>query len=144
MKVGVDIHALEDDAFRASCENGHIEIAKWLYSLGGVDIHAANDDAFRRSCERQRIESIIFLLHIDTNSSTSQINSKYDYVHKLDLDNAVTKLLFDVSFQAGHIDNKIKLTDQLTNKYTIQKQEILSRITDHLIPDIATMIYYYV
>ena len=39
-----------DYAFRYSCINGHIEIAKWLYSLGGVDIHANNDDAFRYSC----------------------------------------------------------------------------------------------
>ena len=28
-----------DYVFRCSCYNGHIEIAKWLYSLGGVNIH---------------------------------------------------------------------------------------------------------
>jgi hypothetical protein len=39
-----------------ACIDGHLRIAKWLYSLGGadgvgkVDIHAENDYAFRYSC----------------------------------------------------------------------------------------------
>jgi hypothetical protein len=151
---GVDIHFENDNAFISSCGNGHIEVAKWiysfgnmnihfdndwlfhfsfdenievpkwLYSLGGVDIHAHNDHAFRESCGVKNIEAIIFLLSID---------NKYDYVHKKD--NIVTKLLFD---------NEIKLSDDLMAKYAAEKQSTISEIVDHLIPDIADMIYYYI
>ena len=33
-KGAVDIHFDNDYVFRYSCENGHLEVAKWLYSLG--------------------------------------------------------------------------------------------------------------
>jgi hypothetical protein len=29
----VDIHAMEDGAFRSACRNGHLETAKWLLTL---------------------------------------------------------------------------------------------------------------
>ena len=32
-----------------NCEKGHINIARWLFSLGGVNIHADNEYAFRKS-----------------------------------------------------------------------------------------------
>jgi len=42
----INIHSTRDFAFRHSCENGHIDVAKWLYSLGNIDIHAKNNHAF--------------------------------------------------------------------------------------------------
>jgi hypothetical protein len=33
-----------------ACGDGHLPVARSLYSLGGVDIHAENDLAFRRAC----------------------------------------------------------------------------------------------
>jgi hypothetical protein len=138
---GVNIHADNDDAFRSSCRHNHIEITKWLldisnnelYSLGGINIHAAKDDAFHSSCSRKHIETVIFLLSLP---------NKYNYLHKTN--DVMAKILFDYGIRTGQIGNKIELTTELINIYTAQKQEILSRIIDHLIPDIADIIYYYV
>jgi hypothetical protein len=141
---GVDIHAKNDEAFLYSCYKGQIEMAKWLYSLGAVvsntyriesavNIHTDDTyDAFGCSCRSGHIEIIIFLL---------TIYNKYNYIHTID--NIATKLLFDLRTD-GKIGNNIKLTTELTDKYTILKQSIMSEITEHLIPDIATIIYYYV
>jgi hypothetical protein len=46
---GVDGH-VKARAFRASCEDGHLDTARWIYSLGDVDIHTRRDHAFRWSC----------------------------------------------------------------------------------------------
>ena len=52
----INIHVNDEDAFRCSCANGHINIAQWLYELGlennqPINIHANNEDAFRCSCK---------------------------------------------------------------------------------------------
>ena len=47
----VDIHANDDYAFQLSCENGHLAVAQWLYSLGGVYIHADGECPFEMSCK---------------------------------------------------------------------------------------------
>ena len=43
-----------------SCENGHINIAQWLYEISiqdnqPIDIHANDEDAFCLSCENGHI-----------------------------------------------------------------------------------------
>jgi hypothetical protein len=104
-----------------------------LYSLGGINIHADNDRAFRSSCVNGHIEIVIFLLSLRNADKSASIDGKYDYIHTED--NMMTKLLFD---------HNIKLTEKLTDKYTAEKQKMISQMSEHLIPDIATMIYYYV
>lgn len=63
----IDIHAQNNQAFRSSCENGHLEVAKYVYSLGEIDengtidIHVYNDEPFRKSCANGHLEVAQFI-----------------------------------------------------------------------------------
>ena len=50
---------------RGACENGHIEVAKWVYSLGGVNIHGYNDYAFRLACGNGHLEVAKWIYSLD-------------------------------------------------------------------------------
>lgn len=52
---------MNEIAFRNSCRNKHIEVAKWLYSLGEIDIHVMDDFAFKWSCKNNDIEMVKWL-----------------------------------------------------------------------------------
>ena len=58
----IDIHAASEYAFRCSCENGDIEMARWLIYLGEsegynkIDIHVDDEDAFYLGCGSGNIE----------------------------------------------------------------------------------------
>ena len=47
-----------EDAFQKACEFGHLELAQWIYSLGGVDHHAYNEWAFVLACEIGHLEMV--------------------------------------------------------------------------------------
>ena len=95
-----------DFTFRLRCQNGHIEVAKWLYSLDKIDIHAFEDDVFRYSCQNGHIEVGKWLCtltdkYIITNEKTCEykiIKSPSILMKKL-ID--PKKHLFDI-----HIDEK--------------------------------------
>jgi len=61
-KYSIDIHVEEEYAFRYSCCNGHLEIAKHLVLLGEdpyygkINIHAKWEWAFRISCREGHME----------------------------------------------------------------------------------------
>ena len=54
--LNINIHKGDEYAFGLSCENGRLEVAKWLIELswnndiGLINIHAFNEYAFRGSC----------------------------------------------------------------------------------------------
>ena len=61
----INIHADNDMAFRYACENGHLGMAQWLYSLDGyIDIHAVNEYAFRMSCQNKHCDIMLWLLEL--------------------------------------------------------------------------------
>ena len=45
----VDHHVKGEEAFQLACYSGHLEVAQWVYLLGGVDHHAEDERAFRRA-----------------------------------------------------------------------------------------------
>lgn len=49
----IDVHAVDEDAFRCACWKGRESTVKLLLSLEGdrkIDIHAVNEHAFRLAC----------------------------------------------------------------------------------------------
>jgi len=85
-----DILMKSKKGFIWNCENGHIDVAKWLLeiesnsfpyqpalsrtriSLGGVNIHADNECAFRWSCKNGHMNVAKWLLEIGSDSLPSQ------------------------------------------------------------------------
>ena len=60
-----DISALNEVAFRWTCENGHLDIAQWLYQIKPtIDISAQDEEAFRGTCQNGHLEVAQWLYHI--------------------------------------------------------------------------------
>jgi hypothetical protein len=43
-------------AFGSVCSRGHLELAQWLWFLGGVDVHVGHDFPFRSACWQNHLE----------------------------------------------------------------------------------------
>ena len=51
-KPHINISTENEEAFRLACENGNLEVAKWLYQIKPtIDVSAKNDYAFCYTCE---------------------------------------------------------------------------------------------
>ena len=59
----VNIHAYDESAFRWTCRNGQLEVAKWLLTQG-VHIHADDEGAFRYACYNGYLEVAKWLVRI--------------------------------------------------------------------------------
>jgi hypothetical protein len=47
----INISPDNEHAFRCACENGHLELAQWLYQIKPtINISAYNEEAFRLAC----------------------------------------------------------------------------------------------
>ena len=68
----IDIHVDYERVFKNVCYRGHLETAKWLYSLGRteclneipINIHADDDYAFRFACLAGHLDIAIWLYSI--------------------------------------------------------------------------------
>lgn len=46
----IDIHYDDEYAFGWACQNGHFDIAKWLFNFGEIDMKIKGNQAFRGTC----------------------------------------------------------------------------------------------
>jgi ankyrin repeat protein len=80
----IDIHANNEGAFRWSCCDGHIDVAKFLIDLGEnhgyykINIHAHNEYAFRWSCINGHIDVAKFLIDLGENYGYNKIDIHAD------------------------------------------------------------------
>jgi hypothetical protein len=71
-KDRIDISANNEEAFRWSCYNGHLSIAKWLLNIKPtIDISANNDQAFLWACSEGRLLILEWLLSINPSITIS-------------------------------------------------------------------------
>ena len=57
-----NIHANNEDGFRLTCANGHLEVIKYLMSLDDKpNIHVEDEDEFRSACENGQRNSRILI-----------------------------------------------------------------------------------
>lgn len=71
-KTPIDIHYNDEIFFRASCKNGQIYSAKWLFALSNIiespiNINIKNNEAFRYSCQNGFLNIAKWLIEISTN-----------------------------------------------------------------------------
>lgn len=77
-KNKIDIHKQHEEPFVKACQNGHIELAKWLieYAMfidSPINIHSKKEASFRESCKNGHIEVAKWLTELD------KIDIHYDY-----------------------------------------------------------------
>lgn len=73
----INIHIENEYAFRWSCSNDHLEIAKWLYSLDHkINIHVYCDEAFKQSCKNGRVKVALWLASICDKYKLTIIDNK--------------------------------------------------------------------
>ena len=71
----IDIHSLDDYAFRWSISNGHYKIAKWLYALDGkIDLHINGDYVFVAACSSGNLRMAKWIFSLDKNFDLSMAN----------------------------------------------------------------------
>ena len=81
LKYKINIHANDENAFRSSCENGHIETVKYLIELANqpnyqqINIHADDEYAFRWSCQNGDIEIAKYLIELGNQAGMIPISN---------------------------------------------------------------------
>lgn len=73
-----NIHDKEDEAISLACQEGHLEMTKWLYSLGG-DIHIRNNWCFMISIGRNNIDMLKWIYSL----GNINIHNNDEYIFRL-------------------------------------------------------------
>ena len=90
-RYNIDIHSSNEFAFSVACENGQLEIAKWLIELGEkhgygkINIHDFVVNVFCYTCRFGQLQIAKWLIELGENHGYGKINihHNYDMVFKI-------------------------------------------------------------
>ena len=60
-----NIHRHDEYAFRQACSNGHLDIARWIYSFDGINISAYNNEAIKRALDNDHHNIVEWLCQLN-------------------------------------------------------------------------------
>ena len=63
VSLGVDIHAIEEEGFRWACHNGHIDVVRYLVQNTDIDIHAKNEYSLMWAWWNGHIDVVRYLVN---------------------------------------------------------------------------------
>ena len=64
--IGADVHVHDDYALISACQNGHLDIVKYLLKQG-ADIHVRNDLALRQASRKGHLKVVKYLVEQGAN-----------------------------------------------------------------------------
>lgn len=75
----IDLNSRDDASFVLACENGHLDVAQWLYDLGlesnsKIDIHSRYERAFRDTCRNGHLDVAQWLYDLGFKDSNEKID----------------------------------------------------------------------
>ena len=68
--------------FALACQYNHLDIAKWLYSIGNVDIHKEDEKVFRLACSYGFIEIAQWLHNLGNINVNTLDNHSFQWACK--------------------------------------------------------------
>jgi hypothetical protein len=86
-----NIHAENEKAFRLSCNNCYLDVAKWLWNISNhkINIHTEEEGVFRWGCENGYLDVVKWLWNISN--------------HKINI-HAADDFAFSESCKSGHLE----------------------------------------
>lgn len=142
-KPNINISANNDYAFRIACENGHLEVAQWLYEIkkeinieiafifacenGHLDIaqwlleikpSIKNLDdyvtAFENACENAKLDVAKWLFEVNPCDDMHKVNN---FIRNESLNNVtyLNKKMKKLNYETEHVKNQIKLLEWMNS-----------------------------
>ena len=111
LDISYNAYNLARPPFEASCVFGHLEIAQWLYGLGGFESDKVDDTLFTVTCVNGHLEVAKWLYSIHK----FNIHDDYDYAFHRSCVNGhleVAQWLYELGGVDIHASNPNKLYDE--------------------------------
>ena len=81
----VNVHGLDEYAFRMTCQNGHLDVVRELLALAGdreIDVHAGRDDAVRKAASTGQLGVVRELLAL-AGDRRIDVHAECDHILRL-------------------------------------------------------------